>query len=77
MEDGATVIEDVVRPPGDQRYVPPLADGLAVKVTFPPEQIVPSLFVVPLVSVSEIVTEGADVSVTVAVAGALAQPPEE
>jgi hypothetical protein len=67
----------VVRPPGDQRYVPPLADGFAVKVTFPPVQIVPSLFVVPEVSASEIVTDGADVTVTVAFAGALAQPPEE
>jgi hypothetical protein len=40
-------------------------------------QIVPSLFVVPEVSASEIVTDGADVTVTVAFAGALAQPPEE
>jgi hypothetical protein len=74
---GATVIEEVVSPPGDQRYVPPPADGLAVNVTLPPEHIVPSLFAEPEVSASEIVTEGADVTVTVALAGAPEQPPEE
>ena len=74
---GATVIEAVVCPPGDQRYVPPPADGFAVNVTLPPEHIVPSLITVPEVSASEIVTDGADVTVTVALVGALEQPPEE
>jgi hypothetical protein len=37
----------------------------------------PSLFEIPEVSESEIVTDGADVTVTVAFAGALAQLPDE
>jgi hypothetical protein len=53
---------------------------LAVRVTLPPEHIVPSLFVVPEVSAIFIAGElqvGADVTVTVALAGALEQPPAE
>jgi hypothetical protein len=44
-----------VAPPGVHKYVPPAAEGVAVSVVFPPEQMV-SLFTV---------TVGAGVTVTV------------
>ena len=40
VEAGDTVILDVVCPPGDQEYVPPPADGVAVNVVDCPAQIV-------------------------------------
>ena len=43
---GATVIEAVVAPPGVQRYVPPVIEGVAVKVTDVPEQIAAGVFIV-------------------------------
>ena len=57
--------------------MPPPDEGVAVNVTELPAQIVPSLFVKPEFSDREIVTLGAAVKETLAVAGALAHPPEE
>jgi hypothetical protein len=37
---GFTVIEELVSPPGLHKYVPPIAEGVAVKVAADPLQIV-------------------------------------
>ena len=59
---------------GDQAYVPPPAEGVAVIVATAPEHIVPSLFAVPDVSETDSETVGGVVTVTVAEEGAPAQP---
>ena len=74
MVHAASANREVV---GDQTYVPEPAEGVAVNVTLAPTQIAASLLAIPEVSVAETVTDGAEVSVTVAEAGALAQLPEE
>ena len=45
MIAGVTVIVCVVCPPGDQEYVPPPTDGVAVSVVLCPAQIVAELTV--------------------------------
>jgi len=56
---GVTVIDCVIWPPGDQLYVPPPMDGVAVNVADKPEQMVSLLTLTVEVEI--------DVSVTVAV----------
>ena len=65
MTDGDALIEEVVSPDGDHRYVPPPTDGVATNGTVSPSQIA----VAPLV-----VTLGVVATVTVLIAGELTQP---
>jgi hypothetical protein len=58
---GLTLIEAVVAPPG-QEYVPP---PLAVRVALAPAQMIPSLFVAPEVSVTDIDADGSGFTVMV------------
>ena len=61
------MIEDMVAPPG-QEYVPP---PLAVRVALAPAQIIPSLFVAPEVSVTDIDADGSGFTVMVVLAVAV------
>ena len=45
MANGLTVIEAVVAPPGDHKYVPPVNEGAADKVALSPWQMAVSLTV--------------------------------